>query len=655
MPRSKQKPSEEKKKDDRPPAEIRAEKFRTQGNRETVEAFVVAFILALLFRAFLAEAFVIPTGSMAPTLMGAHKDVFCDRCNQRFQFGASSERREPTTSKVVVAGVCPNCRHVNSLDLADEWNDATFNGDRILVSKYAYAFSDPERWDVIVFKFPGNPKQNYIKRLVGLPNETLTIRHGDVYTRPTGSDQRDEILRKPESKMLAMRQLVYDTDQQSTSLIQANYPSRWQPWQPGATSPPSGSWQVKRSEDGLTASLAAKDSAQTRWLRYYHRWPDESQWDMASKGGSLEDVDPYSSRAITDFYAYDSYVNVPARQVYEEPPSAFQATRFERMLNGGYSFGTLREDYRPDLGPGQYRGAMWGGHDFGARQGVGKDGVHWVGDLMIEADVEANKDVKSVMFEIVEAGVQYRCQFNFATGQATMTIEGEMQYAFDGGKLEAVAETSVRAGGRHEIRFSNFDDQLLLWVDGDLVTFASPTTFDGSLVRNPTENRPYFLPQHPLDAAPVGIAAQGGECVVHRMKIDRDKYYISVRNTALGIHDYDNAGSLVTIQRFLSNPELWDSFAGWNARRSTTFELEEDQFFPMGDNSPESLDARCWARSKARLNLPDGVNKDAWTWWDKSYVPRELLVGKAILVFWPHSWNAPVPFMPNLNRIKLIR
>ena len=92
---------------------------------------------------------------------------------------------------VVVAGVCPNCRHVNSLDLAGDSNHATFNGDRILVSKFTYMLSEPERWDVIVFKYPGNPKQNYIKRLVGLPNETLTLRHGDVYARPTGSDQRD--------------------------------------------------------------------------------------------------------------------------------------------------------------------------------------------------------------------------------------------------------------------------------------------------------------------------------------------------------------------------------------------------------------------------------------------------------------------------------
>ena len=85
------------------------------------------------------------------------------------------------------------------------------------------------------------------------------------------------------------------------------------------------------------------------------------------------------------------------------------------------------------------------------------------------------------------------------------------------------------------------------------------------------------------------------------------------------------------------------------------FVLQEDQFFPMGDNSPESLDARCWAGTKRQQQLPRGVNQDAWRWSDDSYVPRDLLVGKALVVFWPHSWNSPIPFLPNFKRMKLIR
>src|SRR6187402_3001237 len=62
--------------------------------RETIESIVVAFVLAFLFRTFEAEAFVIPTGSMSPSLMGRHKDVDCPKCGYRYQVSASEEESE---------------------------------------------------------------------------------------------------------------------------------------------------------------------------------------------------------------------------------------------------------------------------------------------------------------------------------------------------------------------------------------------------------------------------------------------------------------------------------------------------------------------------------------------------------------------------------
>ncbi len=61
------------------------------GFRETIESIVIAFVLAFLFRTFEAEAFVIPTGSMAPTLMGQHKDTACNKCGFPFRVSASQE------------------------------------------------------------------------------------------------------------------------------------------------------------------------------------------------------------------------------------------------------------------------------------------------------------------------------------------------------------------------------------------------------------------------------------------------------------------------------------------------------------------------------------------------------------------------------------
>jgi len=63
----------------------------SRGVRETIEAIAIAFALAFLFKTFEAEAFVIPTGSMAPTLMGRHKDVICPQCGYRYSASASEE------------------------------------------------------------------------------------------------------------------------------------------------------------------------------------------------------------------------------------------------------------------------------------------------------------------------------------------------------------------------------------------------------------------------------------------------------------------------------------------------------------------------------------------------------------------------------------
>ena len=227
------------------------------------------------------------------------------------------------------------------------------------------------------------------------------------------------------------------------------------------------------------------------------------------------------------------------------------------------------------------------------------------------------------------------------------------------------AQTSIRAGQRHDIRFSNFDDQLLLWVDGDVVAFDGPTTYDAREFRTDEENHPYYLPGDPLDGAPVGIAVRGGKATAHHLRIDRDKYYIATQSSMQGLFDYDisklwevtgGGVSLRDIQALMTEPDLWSTFPAWNSRRTVEFDLQEDQFFPMGDNSPESLDARCWAGTKIEpFGLPERFEDDAYRGPMPSFVPRDLLVGKALVVFWPHYWKSPIPFWPNFKRMKLIR
>lgn len=94
--------------------------------REVLETIVYAVLLALLLRTFVIQAFWIPSGSMIPTL-------------------------EP--------------------------------GDRVLVLKFWYSLPKIEmkRGDIIVFKYPVDPKRDFVKRLIGMPGDTVEIKDGRVF------------------------------------------------------------------------------------------------------------------------------------------------------------------------------------------------------------------------------------------------------------------------------------------------------------------------------------------------------------------------------------------------------------------------------------------------------------------------------------------
>ncbi len=86
------------------------------GTREIIETVVFVVVLVLLLKTFLAEAFVIPTGSMADTLLGYHYHVTCDKCRYPFLVNASEEA-EPHggQKKIITKGYCPNCRYFNTI------------------------------------------------------------------------------------------------------------------------------------------------------------------------------------------------------------------------------------------------------------------------------------------------------------------------------------------------------------------------------------------------------------------------------------------------------------------------------------------------------------------------------------------------------------
>ena len=54
------------------------------------------------------------------------------------------------------------------------------NGDYLIIDEISYRFRSPQRGEVVVFKYPQNPSQRYIKRIVGLPGETIAIEAGSI-------------------------------------------------------------------------------------------------------------------------------------------------------------------------------------------------------------------------------------------------------------------------------------------------------------------------------------------------------------------------------------------------------------------------------------------------------------------------------------------
>lgn len=188
--------------------------------REYGEALIVALLLALVIRTFVVQAFKIPSGSMLDTLyIGDHLLA------SKFTYGL----KIPFTDT------------------------------------YFYKGRDPERGDVIIFKYPNDPDVDYIKRVIGVPGDVIEVRDKQLYRNG-----------KPVKECY-----IKHTDPDSIEPVRDNYAP--------VTVPPDKYFVMGDNRDNSLDSrywgFVDRDAIRARAWRIYWSWGDLSdiRWDRIGK------------------------------------------------------------------------------------------------------------------------------------------------------------------------------------------------------------------------------------------------------------------------------------------------------------------------------------------------------------------------------------
>ena len=183
------------------------------------------------------------------------------------------------------------------------YNVPVFKGDRILVTKFSFEVKDPERFDVVVFKYPEEPKINYIKRCVGLPNETIEIRQGNVYRV---AESGTEILRKTDPNKQARSAPIGRLRQRPSASSPCSTPGGRSAGRPSKrprlpTRLPAGrpirrGWSAdNRGPFHLSDKRSRLRDQRLRWIRYRNFVPKTSDWKQLASGQK-----PINSASRTD-------------------------------------------------------------------------------------------------------------------------------------------------------------------------------------------------------------------------------------------------------------------------------------------------------------------------------------------------------------------
>jgi signal peptidase I len=503
--------------------------------KETIISVVIAFALAFVFRAFVAEAYVIPTGSMAPTLNGAHMRFNSPTTGANWAVGpwhfvggdaqspfpsqAQAMRQWASNNRVqsAAAGTVTVHDPLTGEQVVDPVGRARA-GDRVFVHKYLYALAEPEPWDVVVFKDPTNPDQNFIKRMIGLPGEEIALVDGDVFfrklprpadPRPSWSQTGWQVRRKP-------------------ARIQNDL---WQPLFDSSFMLPSAS--PARSPLVASGELRAVDGA--RGYDFDGRGEGVISWDVSRE---FIGRNPYFENGSRD---YDRTRAITDRGWYNE---VFHGT------GARYPVGDLRLSARITLGEG-------------------------VDQTKLKLSPTVTCRAHEFRAHISNGQVQLQMRAQPAPGAAQALPWTDLL-------PQARALPLMSPGSTHRIEFWHVDQSLQVRVDDELLAYAG---YDWG----PQARLEHVVGRDAAEAAaksdapvlqqsslykPVGLRWEvgGGAVQLRALAIHRDLFY--------------------TPASYMSGPRQGEPALATSPTQPLT--LEPNQFFVCGDNSPNSSDARLW-------------------------------------------------------------
>ena len=578
-----------------PPQRTRSAVVRT-----IFELCVCLVILVALFRTFLAGGYMIETGSMAPCLLGYHRQVTCPSCHYPFAVEGSSTK---------LKAVCPNCGRKGIPVDGLLRND----GDHLLVHRGTYEFRRPRRWEVIVFRNPNKPTQAYVKRLVALPGESLQIKGGDVYIS-------GQIQAKDYATQRGLRIPVYDHDFRPAA-DEIDWQPRWVVDQPGLDDSQKGRSQRNQSAGGWQSAggsfrftprkkggpdtadrelgdheLEDRESA-VEWVHYRH-WIRQGGSDATSvpfagwteleaeesigqeliERGLVEQasIDPPATRSGTVSYDAENKMLV-CRGVL----SAQLRDRLLASVLEGQSRRSIERLYEAShIAPiMDTYGYNWG------RDGLGR---HEVRDLMLSAQVRLHDGAGEFVLAITDGAEEFQCVFDVPSNKVRLVDVRSGKTLKTGSLNERMLEAPV------SVEISLMDRQVLLAVGGKLP--FEPYRYSATRERGPTPWRP------------VRFGARGAAVEISSLKLFRDVYYT------------DEGGRLA-----VDGP----------------LQLKPDEYFVLGDNSPVSKDSRSWSKA--------------------TVLSSDLLLGKPLAVHLPSKkrrfqiggWEREIR-IPEISRIRYI-